>query len=88
MAKNLLAVHDVNEVSRAELVRPSVLDAKLGELTVAWALCAIGMEACSDSPLWARQLQAFDHAVRLMAPRLAAPYRLSGNLGKDAFSDA
>jgi hypothetical protein len=51
MAKNLLAVHDVNEVSRAELVRPSVLDAKLGELTVARALCAIGMEACSDSPL-------------------------------------
>lgn len=88
LAKNVFAVHGVNESGRPELVRPSVPRGKLGELMAALPPCTIGMEACSGAHHWARQFQAYGHTVRLMAPKFVTPYRLSGKRGKNDAADA
>ena len=88
LAKNVFAVHGVNEVGKAELVRPSVPRAKLLELIAALPPCIIAMEACSGAHHWARQFQAHGHTVKLMAPKFVVPYRLSGKRGKNDAADA
>lgn len=88
LAKNVFAVHGVNEAGKAELVRPKVARAKLGELIAVLPPCTIGMEACSGAHHWARQFQAQGHTVKLMAPKFVAPYRLSGKRGKNDAADA
>ncbi len=45
LAKNVFAVHGVNEAGKPELVRPSVPRARLHELIAALPPCVIGMEA-------------------------------------------
>jgi transposase len=76
LAKNVFAVHGVNEAGRPELVRPTVPRARLQELIATLAPCTIGMEACSGAHHWARQFEALGHTVRLMAPKFVAPYRM------------
>lgn len=88
LAKNVFAVHGVNEAGKAELVRPNVARAKLGELIAALPPCTIGMEACSGAHHWARLFQAHGHTLKLMAPKFVAPYRLSGKRGKNDAADA
>ncbi|WP_425258480.1 IS110 family transposase [Rubrivivax sp. RP6-9] len=88
LAKNVFAVHGVNEAGKAELVRPNVPRGKLGELIARLPPCTIGMEACSGAHHWARQFQAHGHTVRLMAPKFVVPYRLSGKHGKNDAADA
>jgi transposase len=46
------------------------------------------MESCSGAHHWARQFQAHGHTVRLMAPKLVTPYRMSGKRGKNDAADA
>ena len=46
LAKNVFAVHGVNESGEAELVRPEVPRAKLLELIANLPPCLIGIEAC------------------------------------------
>lgn len=50
--------------------------------------CLIGMEACSGAHHWARLFSVHGHTVKLMAPRLVAPYRMSGKRGKNDAADA
>jgi len=69
LAKNVFAVHGVDEHGKAMLVRPSVARAKLHELIAALPPCIIGMEACSGSHHWARLFLQHGHTVRLMAPK-------------------
>jgi transposase len=88
LAKNVFAVHGVNEAGKAELVRPKVARAKLGELIAQLPPCTIGMEACSGAHHWARQFQGHGHTVKLMAPKFVVPYRLSGKRGKNDAADA
>ena len=88
LAKNVFAVHGVNEAGKPELVRPSVPRARLHELIAALPPCVIGMEACSGAHHWARLFMAHGHTVRLMAPKFVAPYRLSGKRGKNDAADA
>ena len=88
LAKNVFAVHGVNEAGRPELVRPAVPRARLQELIATLAPCTIGMEACSGAHHWARQFEALGHTVRLMAPKFVAPYRMSGKRGKNDAADA
>jgi transposase len=88
LAKNVFAVHGVNDAGRPELVRPSVPRAKLRELIAALPPCTIGMEACSGAHHWARLFAAHGHSVRLMAPKFVVPYRLSGKRGKNDAADA
>ena len=49
LAKNVFAVHGVNEAGRPELVRPTVPRARLQEPIATLAPCTIGMEACGGA---------------------------------------
>lgn len=88
LAKNVFALHGVNESGKPALVRPSLARAKVLESVAALPPCVIGMEACSGAHHWARLFQAQGHAVRLMAPKFVVPYRLSGRRGKNDAADA
>ncbi len=88
LAKNVFAVHGVNEAGKPELVRPSVPRARAHELIAALPPCVIGMETCSGPHHWARPFMAHGHTVRLMAPKFVAPYRLSGKRCKNDAADA
>jgi len=88
LAKNVFALHGVNESGKPELVQPKVARAKLNELVAALPPCTIGMEACSGAHHWARLFLAHGHTVRLMAPKLVTPYRMSGKRGKNDAADA
>lgn len=88
LAKNVFAVHCVDETGKPALVRPSVPRAKLLEPIASLPPCLIGMEACSGAHHWAREFAKFGHTVRLMAPKFVIPYRLSGKRGKNDAADA
>lgn len=47
--------------------------------------CLVGMEACSNSHYWARELTALGHQVRVINPRYVKPF-LKGN--KNDYNDA
>ena len=72
LAKNVFAVHGVDETGKPVLVRPEVARAKLLELIANLPPCLIGMEACSGAHHWAREFAAFGHTVRW---RLPPPWR-------------
>jgi transposase len=72
-AKNVFQVHGVdtkgNVVLRKRLRR--------GQLTDFFAnvpRCVIGLEATQGAHYWARVLETFGHAVRLVAPQFVKPY--------------
>jgi transposase len=88
LAKNVFALHGVNEVGKPELVRPALARAKLNETVATLPPCTIGMEACCGAHHWARLFIAHGHTVRLMAPKLVTPYRMSGKRGKNDAADA
>jgi len=88
LAKNVFALHGVNQAGKAELVRPAVARARLNEMVAALPPCTVGMEACSGAHHWARLFTAHGHTVRLMAPKLVSPYRMSGKRGKNDAADA
>ena len=73
LAKSVFQVHGVDGqekvVLRKQLRRAQMLDyfKKLPP-------CLIGMEACSSSHYWARELQKLGHTVKLMAPQFVKPY--------------
>ena len=64
-AKNVFAVHGVNESGRTELVKPKAARDQL------LPPCLIGMEACTGAHYWARLFQQHGHTVRLIAPSLS-----------------
>ncbi len=88
LAKNVFAVHGVNEAGKAELVRPAVPRDKLHELIASLPPCVIGMEACSGAHHWARLFQATGHTVRLIAPKFVTPYRMTGKRGTNDAAEA
>ena len=88
LAKNVFAVHGVDESGKPVLVRPEVPRSKLLVMIASLPPCLIGMEACSGAHHWARAFSAFGHTVRLMAPKFVAAYRMSGKRGKNDAADA
>jgi len=88
LAKNVFAVHGVNATGAVQLRQPKVARARLNALVASLPPCTIGIEACSGAHHWARQFQAHGHSVRLMAPKLVTPYRMSGKRGKNDAADA
>lgn len=88
LAKNVFAVHGINEAGKPELVRPAVPRDQLHALIAALPPCVIGMEACSGAHHWARLFQASGHSVRLIAPKFVTPYRMTGKRGKNDAADA
>ena len=61
LAKNVFAVHGVDESGKSILIRPSVKRAALLELVAKLPPCLIGMEACSGAHHWAREFARFGH---------------------------
>jgi transposase len=88
LAKNVFAVHGVNQAGKPELVKPAMARDKLLELIAALPPGVIGMEVCSGGHHWAREYQALGHTVRLIAPKFVTPYRMSGKRGKNDAADA
>jgi transposase len=88
LAKNVFAVHGVDEAGRAALVKPKVSREQLLALIVQLPPCVIGMEACSGAHHWARQFRQYGHTLKLMAPKFVIPYRMSGKRGKNDAADA
>jgi transposase len=88
LAKTVFAVHGVDENGKPVLLKPKVSREQLVQLIAQLPPCLIGMEACSGAHHWARLFQQFGHTVRLMAPKLVAPYRMSGKRGKTDAADA
>lgn len=88
LAKNVFAVHGVDENGKAVLVKPKVSREQLAALIAQLLPCLIGMEACSGAHCWARLFRSYGHTVRLMAPKFVTPYRLSGKRGKNDAADA
>jgi transposase len=87
LAKNVFAVHGVDEAGRVVLIR-TVRREQLLEVLAAVPPCIVAMEACSGAHHWARQLAAFGHTARILAPKFVAPYRMSGKQGKNDANDA
>ncbi|KQW37439.1 hypothetical protein ASC76_04690 [Rhizobacter sp. Root404] len=78
----------MNALRVAELRQPKVARAELLTLIASLPPCGIGMEARSGAHHWARLFQTRGHTVRLTAPKLVAPYRMSGKQGKNDAADA
>ena len=88
LAKNIFAVHGVDDNGKPALVKPKVSREHLLPLIAQLPPCLIGMEACSGAHHWARLFRQHGHTVRLIAPKFVIPYRLSGKRGKNDAADA
>ncbi len=74
LAKNVFAVHCVDQNGKTVLVKPKVSRAALPELIASLPPCVIGMEACSGAHYWARVFRQYGHEPRLMAAKFVSPY--------------
>ena len=88
LAKNVFAVHGVDENGKAALIKPKVARDQLLLLIANLPPCTIGMEACSGAHHWARLFRVHGHTIKLMAPKFVTPYRMSGKRGKNDAQDA
>jgi len=88
LAKNVFAVHGVDDNGKPALVKPKVSREQLLPLIAQLPPCLIGMEACSGAHHWARQFRQHGHTVKLIAPKFVTPYRMSGKRGKNDAADA
>src|SRR6478609_3066586 len=73
LAKNIFAVHGVNEHGRTVLKKILKRD-QVAAFSANLPACVIGMEACASAHHWARKLQGMGHTVRLIAPQFVKPY--------------
>ena len=88
LAKNVFAVHGVDETGKPVLVKPKIARDQLLPLMANTPACLIGMEACTGAHHWARLFRQHGHTVRLIAPKFVTPYRMSGKRGKNDAADA
>lgn len=88
LAKNVFALHGVNEFGKAILVLPRVRRDQLQAILSKLPPCVIAMEACSGAHALARQLMDLGHTPKLIAPKFVAPYRMQGMRGKNDANDA
>lgn len=82
LAKNVFAVHGVDQNGKTVLVKSRVTRAALPGLIASLPPCVIGMEACSGAHYWARLFLQYGHEPRLMAAKFVSPYRMAGKSGK------
>jgi transposase len=73
LAKNVFAVHGVDDNGKAVLVKPKIIREQLLALVVQLPPCVIGMEACSGAHHWARLFRLHGHTVKLIAPKFVTP---------------
>ena len=74
ISKNLFELHGVNRRGQVVLQR-SIPRWQLSATFAQMPSCVIGLEACGTAHEWGKQLASFGHEVRLLSPRVVAPYR-------------
>jgi transposase len=87
LAKNVFALHGVDEAGRVQMAR-TVRREQLLEVLAAVPPCVVAMEACSGAHDLARRLVVLGHSPRIMAAKFVSPYRMSGKRGKNDAQDA
>lgn len=73
LAKNIFQVHGITADGTVAFNRP-IRRAQLLKFFKKQPPCLVGMEACSSSHFWARELTKLGHDVRLIAPHYVKPY--------------
>lgn len=73
IAKNVFQVYSVNQET-GEIESKSIKRDDLLKYFANKGACLIGIESCSTSQHWARQLKELGHAVKLMHPKSVKPY--------------
>jgi transposase len=73
LAKQVFQLHGVDAQEKTVL-RKQLRRAQMLNFFRQLSPCLIGMEACSSSHYWARELQKLGHTVKLMAPQFVKPY--------------
>ena len=73
LAKSVFQVHGVDVHGKVVVTKRLRRDAVLA-FFANLAPCGVGMEACSGSHFWAREIARLGHTVRLMAPQYVKPY--------------
>ena len=73
LAKNIFQVHGITESDEVAFNRP-LRRAQVLPFFARLDPCLVGMEACSTSHYWARELTRLGHEVRLIPPMYVKPY--------------
>jgi transposase len=87
LAKNSFAICGVDELGKVAL-RKTLTRSKLLTFFANIPPALVAMESGSGAHHWARELIALGHDARIIDPRLVAPYRQQGSVGKNDFNDA
>jgi transposase len=73
LAKNVFQLHAVDEAGRV-VMRKRLRRGQVLAFFAGIPPCLVGMEACATAHHWARELIAFGHEARLMAPTYVKAY--------------
>ncbi len=73
LAKNIFQVHGITDSDEVAFNRP-LRRAQVLPFFARLNPCLVGMEACSTSHYWARELTRLGHEVRLIPPMYVKPY--------------
>ena len=73
LAKNVFQVHGIDDVGEV-MVHRSLRRRQVIPFFRKLEPCLVGMEACSTSHFWARELRVLGHEVKLMPPAYVKPY--------------
>ena len=61
LAKNIFALHGINQSGKAVFIKPKVARGQLLAMVAQLPPCLIGMEACSGAHHWAREFSRLPH---------------------------
>jgi transposase len=73
LAKNVFQAHGMR-ADGSVAFRKRIARAKLQSFFASVPKCLVAMEACASAHHWARQISAFGHEVRLIAPIYVKPF--------------
>src|SRR3546814_18716084 len=73
IAKSVFQVHGADAAGEV-VVRKRKSRARVIPFFAKLPRCLVGLEACSNSPHWARELIALGHDVRLLPEQFAQPF--------------
>ena len=73
IAKSVFQVHGVDAAGQV-VVRRKLRRSHVLRFFASVPSCVVGIEACTTSHYWSRQLQALGHSVKLMPPSYVKPY--------------
>jgi transposase len=73
LAKYVFQVHGIDDAGTV-VVRKRLKRSEVAAFFAGLQPCLVGMEACSTSHHWAREIASFGHTVRLMPPAYVKPY--------------